>query len=278
MMQVRRRQLAGVLRSARKGAGLTLAQVVQRIDSRISLATLSRIESGMTSIEDDTLGAILAAYQLSDAEQRRARALAVEARDAGVDPHPAIPRAYHDYIALESTAVVLRDYEPTVIPGLFQIRDYARSVIQGADTISEETVEERVAARLHRQLLLTTDPVLEVSSLIDESVLYRMMLGSNGMRAQLRHLAEVSRLPNVDVRIVPYGAGAHVGIVGRFTILEFGVPGIDLVYVDSSAGQTFIDVTDDVRRYSVMHDHIKRLALDERQSRRLMGEAVKRMF
>ncbi|MRH86863.1 DUF397 domain-containing protein [Nocardia sp. SYP-A9097] len=60
--------------------------------------------------------------------------------------------------------------------------------------------------------------------LLHESALHRMIGGRAIMAAQLRHLAELSKLPNATVRINPYRAGMAWGILhGQFVILEFGV-------------------------------------------------------
>lgn len=46
------------------------------------------------------------------------------------------------------------------------------------------------------------------------------------MTNQLDHLAEVSQLPNVSLRVVPVSAGYHPGIVtGSFTVLRFPMNG-----------------------------------------------------
>jgi Domain of unknown function (DUF5753) len=51
----------------------------------------------------------------------------------------------------------LRLFEHTLIPGLFQTEDYARATLAAHPPTSADVVEERVAARLARQEILTRE-------------------------------------------------------------------------------------------------------------------------
>jgi hypothetical protein len=46
------------------------------------------------------------------------------------------------------------------------------------------------------------------------------------MAGQLRHLAVLGQLPNISVRVVPFAAGPHPGLLmtSGFTILDFPEP------------------------------------------------------
>ncbi|GIG87116.1 hypothetical protein Pen02_20520 [Plantactinospora endophytica] len=48
-----------------------------------------------------------------------------------------------------------------------------------------------------------------VSAVLDESVLRRPVGGPALMRGQLKHLGELLRRPNVDVRVLPATVGLH---------------------------------------------------------------------
>ena len=75
----------------------------------------------------------------------------------------------------ESQAVSLRLFEHTLIPGLLQTEAYARAVLETHPNTALDVVEERVAARIARQVILDRDepppPMLWV--LLDENVLTR---------------------------------------------------------------------------------------------------------
>ena len=63
------------------------------------------------------------------------------------------------------------------VPGLFQTEDYARQVIAAFQTVVPTTppivFERFVRVRMRRQELLTHEPVLQLSVVLDEAVLLR---------------------------------------------------------------------------------------------------------
>src|SRR5450755_3751481 len=93
------------------------------------------------------------------------------------------------------------------------------------------------------------------------------------MRAQLARLAEVADLPHVTVQAIPYAAGAHPGMPGSFIVLEFPDPADQgLVYLDSMAGDLFLEDDQEIRRYILMFEHLRAAALRPGQSAALLAE------
>jgi hypothetical protein len=67
-------------------------------------------------------------------------------------------------------------------------------------------------------------PALQVA--LNESALRWPVGGGSIMAAQLDRLAEAARLPNVSLRVVPFSAGFHPGILsGSFNLLRFPLNG-----------------------------------------------------
>ena len=98
-----------------------------------------------------------------------------------------------------------------------------------------------MTARLARQALLArADPPL-LYVLLDEGVLRRPVGTPEVMRGQLARLAELSEQTHVTLQVIPYSAGAHIGLQGGFAIADLpDLPGI--VFLDSVAdGQTVED-------------------------------------
>jgi len=91
----------------------------------------------------------------------------------------------------ETAAVSLRLFEHTLIPGLLQTETYARAVLEAHPNTGADEVEERLAARMARQAVLSREdpppPILWV--LLDENVLVREVGSAEIMRDQLAHLA-----------------------------------------------------------------------------------------
>src|SRR5437763_470823 len=103
---------------------------------------------------------------------------------------------------------------------------------------SADEIEELVTARLARQALLArADPPL-LYVLLDEGVLHRPVGTPQVMAGQLARLADLSEQTYVTLQVIPYSAGAHIGLQGGFAIADLpDLPGI--VFLDSVAdGQT----------------------------------------
>jgi hypothetical protein len=84
-------------------------------------------------------------------------------------------------------------------------------------------------------------------------------------------------LPHVTIQVVPFGAGAHPGMEGPFLILGFPEQADpDVVYVDSTSGGFFLELTPDVERYSLMFDHLRAAALKPDDSIDLVAQAAER--
>src|SRR3954453_8976260 len=114
---------------------------------------------------------------------------------------------------------------------------------------------------------------LEVRAVLGEGALRAVVGGAEAMRAQLRHLLDCAALPTVELRVVPFAAGAHPGFAGRFTILRFRDDG-DLAHVITRAGDIYLE---DPEPFVQALRRIKRLALGQRESRAMIAALTKAM-
>jgi len=90
------------------------------------------------------------------------------------------------------------------------------------------------------------------------------------MAGQLEQLAEISDLPNVSLRVAPFSAGLHPGVMSNsFVILRFPVNGDDresepaTVYTDGFTGALYLDKPTEVDRYAQAFTGIWNACLDE---------------
>ncbi|HEV8166622.1 MAG TPA: DUF5753 domain-containing protein, partial [Actinomycetota bacterium] len=162
-----------------------------------------------------------------------------------------LPQWFRSYVDLESVATLIRTYEGQLVPGLLQTEDYLRAVLGGArlDDSAKE-VERRVALRLQRQALLEREGAPRLWAVVDEAALRRPVGGRAVMRAQLERLIEASKLPNVILQVLPFGAGAHPAMVGAFSVLRFSDRELpDVVYLEHLTNASYLDRRDEVERY-----------------------------
>lgn len=91
------------------------------------------------------------------------------------------------------------------------------------------------------------------------------------MQAQLCYLIEVSELPNVIVQVIPFDVGAHPGMPGSFMVMQFDEAAIpDVIYLDSMAGELFLEEENDIRRYKLVFEHLRAVATSPEATRSLV--------
>lgn len=273
---VRLRRLAAELRSLRATSGLTRETVVDR--TGINAATLYRIEHGRVRPQTRTLRTLLDLYGVDQDQQAELVALLRDARQRGWLHafQSELPEHYTTYIGFEGEAHSVWNYESLFIPGLLQTEDYARAVIRGGlPNASRDEVERRVEVRMERQALLHNENPLHLWSIVDEAALRREVGGPEVMQAQFRYLMEVSELPHVTFQLIPFDAGAHPGMPGSFILLQFGDAAIpDVIYVDTMAGELFLEEETDVRRYKLVFEHLRAVAASPEASLSLVTSAI----
>jgi hypothetical protein len=179
------------------------------------------------------------------------------------------PRWFEDWLIIERQAVSLRIWQPVIIHGLLQTADYARALFLGAQSdLSDDMLEQMVAARMGRQVILDKSDPPNLLVVLDEAVLQRLIGSPKIMHEQLIHLAEVSSRSHVSVQVIPATLGAHAGLGGAFNIAAVdGRP--DAMHVDSVEGIT-VEKSAVVRKAGIAFDLVRGDALPRWASRDLI--------
>ncbi|HEX2313709.1 MAG TPA: helix-turn-helix transcriptional regulator [Thermomonospora sp.] len=271
---VRGRRLARELRRLREEEKLTLQDVADRLGW--SRATVSRLETGQTRPRPADVADILDLYGVPSPQRDALIALAKQAGQRGWWT------AYADvftgsYVALEDEASEIRSWDAQLIHGLLQTEDYARAVITAGRMLpSAADVDRRIAARKARQALLDRPNAPDLHIVLDEAVLRRPIGGRGVMREQLLWLARFARRPKITLRVLPYSAGAHAGLDGRFTILSFPDPADpDIAYVEGTMGDVYLESSVETGQHGSRFDRIVKAALSPEDSAHLLTEAAK---
>jgi transcriptional regulator with XRE-family HTH domain len=270
---VRRRELGTRLRELRKRKDLTVDQVAAHLEC--SASKISRIETGQRGAMPRDVRDLCDLYGVTEqAERDRLMSLAREGKQQGWWQSYELPFATSTYMGLEAEAVLIKDYDSAIVPGLLQSPDYVRALHDDPlpeptrAELTPELIEQRVEARSRRQQLLTRKmpAPLEFWAILDEAALHRVVGGPRVMGAQLKRIVEVVELPNVTVQIIPYSAGAHPALNSTFNILEFASPVPDVVYSEGLAGFIFMDRQEDIRRYEEVFERLSKKSLPENKS------------
>ncbi|MFI1561502.1 helix-turn-helix domain-containing protein [Streptomyces sp. NPDC020490] len=269
---VRRRKLGAELRALRAEARLTSGEAARLVGWHQS--KVSRIETGTSGVKPADVRLLLDAYGVSDPRLRDLM-LVLAGSDENTGRHHwwhayrgILPPDYSDFISLESQADAMRTLETSVVPGLLQTPEYARAVTRAAVRgLDDAGLDALVEVRLARQEVLRADPPLEFSAVLDEAVLRREIGGPEVMARQLERLVEAARLPQVRLQILPFGAGAHVGVTGSFVIFSFSsTSDLDVVVLDHLTSSLHLERKEDLQAYTEAFNSLQIQALSPEDS------------
>jgi transcriptional regulator with XRE-family HTH domain len=274
---VRRRRLAAELRRLRERADLTGDFVASQMGW--SASKVSRIENAHNAPRPTEIKKLLALYGIEGRYADELMELAQEAKGKGwwKAYSDALPDLHTAYIGLEAEATAASHWSPEVVPGLLQAEDYAREVLRTANGAAPpREIERMVEARMVRQRLLRRDPPFELTAVIDESVLMRLIGSDALMVQQINRLLEVSEYPHLSLRILPLN-GVHPVVAGAFILLQFGavheVGYHDIAYVEHFTNAVYIEAERDTFQFQIGFKKLSEAALDEDASRDRLVEA-----
>jgi transcriptional regulator with XRE-family HTH domain len=283
---VPRRRLAAELARLRKDSGLTGAQVARQLSW--STSKISRYELARTGLKPEDVDDLLDLYGVAGQAKEELMVLATEAAKRGwwEAYSDVLPEELAELIGLETEARLALTWQIECIPGLLQTEDYAGQVNRGFQEVvamPPRTMARRIRARLLRQQVLIRDNPLRLSVVIDESALLRGPADPQVMRDQMKHLVEVSALPNVTIQVLPT-AGSLAIIQPSFVVLEFGDSEIgsadslpDVAYAEHLVTNLYFEQEDDTYHYKEAYGQLAAAALSEADSTAMFAELARRM-
>ncbi|MBV9141779.1 MAG: helix-turn-helix transcriptional regulator [Pseudonocardiales bacterium] len=240
---LRAQWLGQSLRELRDANGMTLARAADFLQRNAS--TVSRFESGEYPIRRPDLMALLDLYGVSDRHKRDGLLrLSEEVWQKGWwdGYEPDVERQFVDFVWLESRATEIRSFDPSMITGLLQTRDYATAVVTAAEWEAEPAQIARwVQLRMDRQAVLHREAPPRLQVIIDESVLRREIGGPDVMSGQLAHLLAIAKLPHVDLRVLPASIGAHASLSGGFCVFTIAEPDLEVGYAETVGGSVYVE-------------------------------------
>ncbi|WP_329102750.1 helix-turn-helix transcriptional regulator [Micromonospora sp. NBC_01699] len=269
------------LRQRREEIGLTAVAAGRAVG--IIQAYVSGVEAGRVKLPAHRLAQLVEVYEMEADDAAELEKLRVGATRRGWwhDYSQLFPAEFLRFLGYESGADHIRCYDSELLHGLLQTEEYARAVIRGGTTVIRLTeVERRVAARMARQARLAGDNRIRLTVLLGEGALRQQIGGPTVMRAQLDHLVQlITRRPDqIDIRVMPFTAGAHPALGGPFQILSFPSPRLtDLVWQEILTSIDIIDQSTRVTDYVVTFAEAQERALSSDDSLALIRRIAKEM-
>ena len=258
--------LRGDLIRLRREGGLTQEQVAAQLEW--SPSKLIRVEGGRSSITKVDLDALLIKYGVtSESTRERLQLLNRGSRERGwwEKYRDDVSPTYLNYVGFEAGAAFIRQFQSGFLPGLLQTAGYAEAVT--VNSVDAVRVAAMVGLRLQRQSeLAQRDPRPRQYYVVDEAVIRRhvgIAKDPDIMPSQLREIADRAEQDDlVTVRVIPFEAGAHRGLYGPFTLLEFDGGLSDLLYIDAGRGEFASMVTGDDPRITECRENFELLLED----------------
>ncbi|WP_405179368.1 helix-turn-helix domain-containing protein [Nocardia sp. NBC_01377] len=272
---IQRRRLGLALKRYREAAGKMQEEAAAVIDSAAS--KISRIELGQSGIKLTDLALLLDFYSVDSDEAESLKQLARAGRQRGRWSGRGVPDWFRQFLDLEADASEIRWYQHEVIPGIFQTEEYIRAMLLTAQPrVSDEEVEALIAVRLGRQSILG-DHTKKINAILSESALRRVVGDESVMRNALLHLADVARIPQVTLQVLPFNARSAGDAWVHFILLSFGENAADVVYLDVYGDADYVDKPEDVRAYARLWDRLQAAATGPVESRNLILKIAQEM-
>lgn len=176
----------------------------------------------------------------------------------------------------EAAARLLKMFEHSLVPGLFQTRSYAEAITETYPETTAEVAKERVDGRMERQAILFREdpPPPRVHAILDEQVLYRNVGGPAVMAGQMDHLAELAMMPRISIQVIPADR-PHAGLLGAFAVAETVQPPA-IVYLDRALDGQVVESADVAETIDVVFRALQMEALTGSASLNKMKEAAQR--
>ena len=276
---VRRRRLAAELRGIRESKGKSGDTVAAAL--KWSPSKISRYERARTGLRPREVERLLDYYEITGPRRALLLELAEDAAQKGwwEEHADSLSEDYKQFIGLEHEATSIAIWHVDVVTGLLQTDAYAKQVISSysrIEPIAPGMIGRMVRVRMRRQQVLDREG-LQLSIVLDESVLKRRIGSDVVMHEQLQRLVREADRPNLTLRILPLDA-QHTVVGESFVIFGFGEDSEamlqDVVSTEHMRSGYTVEAERDTYLHRIAFDTISDTALDPAASKALILETA----
>lgn len=273
---MRMRRVARTLLHWRESRGVSAADVARK--AGWSGAKQSRMENATQPVQPAQVITLALLYDIPETERDAVFTACLAAQERGwweSVSREALVADVLDYVDFESVATTVRTFKIDLIDGLLQTPEYATAIGEAAlPPAPADVVQERVDARVKRQERLTGENPIHIEAVLTEGALRVEVGGPEVMRQQLDRLVELSRQPNVDLRVLP-ATGAYPAMGAPFYLLSFDGAFPDVGYIEVLGKGVYVEEPADLVRYQINFAGLRKVALNPSKSRNLIAEIAR---
>jgi transcriptional regulator with XRE-family HTH domain len=276
---VRRRRLAAELRAIRESKGKSGDTVAAAL--KWSPSKISRYERARTGLRPREVERLLDYYEITGPRRALLLGLAEDAAQKGwwEEFTDSLSEDYKQFIGLEHEATSMAIWHVDVVTGLLQTEEYARHIIGSysrVEPVAPGMIGRLVRVRMRRQQVLDRDG-LQLSVVLDESVLKRRIGDEAVMYDQLQRLVKDADRPNLTLQVLPLDA-QHVVFGESFVIFGFGQDADamlqDVVSTEHLRSGFTLEGERDTYLHRIAFQMLSEAALDPVASRKLILETA----
>lgn len=186
------------------------------------------------------------------------------------------PVRFRGMAELEKECIELLMYDALIVNGLLQTEEYMRALLgMRRPPLTQETIDQRVTARLARQDIFDRQPAPLLGFVMTEAVLRQRYGGKGVLRGQLEYLLLIGQKRNVEIQIMPLDCEDNAGVNGPFTVVT-RKDGTKFVYSEAHAISSLEADTEQTVLAAARYGIIRSQALSPRESsqfiEKLLGE------
>jgi transcriptional regulator with XRE-family HTH domain len=268
--RARYRIIGAELKQMRLDCGMTMRTAVRK--SGYSAGWFSTMENGRSPVNSDELEDLFTLYGIPEGPQRENLRYLVKrarARDGWWRAFKGqVPPSVADYASVEAEAASIAEYEPDMIPGLYQTREYARKIITPDQTPAALRANKVfLEFRVNRQQILSRENPPRIHSVIGEAALRQLVGDAAGMNDQLIHLEELAGRDHIVLQVLPFSAGPHHALGQPFTILDIlGPAAFSVVAVETLVEDFHLQQPEEIQLHRDYFEVLQAMALDAAES------------
>lgn len=257
--------LPGLMKQLRAERGITQDQLAEAI--KVSKSLIGAFESRRLIPRPDTARRLDEYFGTGDQVQEASN----EANKARRIEREQQPTWFKPWREIEEQALTLRYFHNSLIPGLLQTEEYARTILDNGLRDPEE-VERQVAIRMERQAKVLNRPDPPTCAVILDFAALRCPTPAMA-RNQLTRLLEEGERPRTFIHVIPEHVGMHPGRSGPFTLATLEGGYVAGYMEDLFEGRVF---TDNARVTSLdrLWHAVNAVALNVDQTRDLIKKVV----
>jgi transcriptional regulator with XRE-family HTH domain len=248
--------LTRTLRELRQQAELSASQAAREIG--ITQSRISRIESGLFLPTEEEVTRLADLYRAPTATRRR---LLIVVTDLRAEEAPArivlqrgAWRIQRRITSIEESAAEICGFTNNLVPCLLQTADYARAVFSDGAGMSQQEVEQAVAARIARSAVIEARQATIVL-VMTEGALRWQAGNAQIMTGQLERMARQAVEGKVSIGVIPWTRP-----VGTFPLHGFSMYDRRAVIIGTRSATAFITDPKDAVTYGQLFDDLAVLA------------------